>query len=500
MIKTSFQYHHHTSYDRHKMTSHYLDWQNQPVVYKDYPGIDPVLLPQDLRIQEKKLSHLLRDMETSSMAHEIDVEKLSLILHLTYSLTAKTPYSRGDLYYRSTASAGALYPTEIYVATHGVHGLEDGLLHFALHHHGLSTIRTQELSHYIVRFTKTPDQKIPILTFFLTAILFRSAWKYRDRSYRYHLLDTGHVAENLILAMKALQLRFHLSYDFDDSKVNYLLGLNEGKEIALAVACVLGPDSVSNLKEEDVDRLPEDIRNASRVAENEIDYPVIKEIHGASSQISSKRDYESSMIHELGLNSNSWEKILPPDPWPEVMNYPEAVFNRRSRRNFVKQAIPSPYIMALLDSLCLIENTDYQQTICIGFLASHIEDLASGFYLLDTDMNSMGLVAPGSFVERMAHVCLDQVWLSNAAIHFLFLGNLELLDRTWGMRGYRYAMMTAGRLGERLYIAATAMGLGCCGIGAFYDPEAVELLGLNNASRLLYLVAVGRVKNVIGLK
>ena len=24
------------------MTGHYLDWQNQPVVYKDYPGIEPV--------------------------------------------------------------------------------------------------------------------------------------------------------------------------------------------------------------------------------------------------------------------------------------------------------------------------------------------------------------------------------------------------------------------------------------------------------------------------
>jgi nitroreductase len=68
------------------------------------------------------------------------------------------------------------------------------------------------------------------------------------------------------------------------------------------------------------------------------------------------------------------------------------------------------------------------------------------------------------------------------------------LQRAWGPRGYRYAMMTAGRLGQRLYIAATAMGLGCCGIGALYDGEARELLGLNESSRLLYLVAVGVVK------
>jgi nitroreductase len=57
-------------------------------------------------------------------------------------------------------------------------------------------------------------------------------------------------------------------------------------------------------------------------------------------------------------------------------------------------------------------------------------------------------------------------------------------------------MLTAGRLGERLYLAATALGLGCCGIGAFYDFEAVELLDLKKESRLLYLVAVGPVKSI----
>ncbi len=96
----------------------------------------------------------------------------------------------------------------------------------------------------------------------------------------------------------------------------------------------------------------------------------------------------------------------------------------------------------------------------------------------------------------MAHVCLDQAWLANAAVHFVFMTNLHTLDRVWGARGYRYAMMTAGMMGERLYLVAEAMGLGCCGIGAFYDSEAAEILNLNTESRLLYLVAVGVVKGL----
>jgi nitroreductase len=107
------------------------------------------------------------------------------------------------------------------------------------------------------------------------------------------------------------------------------------------------------------------------------------------------------------------------------------------------------------------------------------------------------MVTSGLFTDQMARICLDQAWLAGAAVHFLFMADLKVLDQMWGPRGYRYAMMTAGRLGQRVYLATTAMGLGCCGIGAFYDMEAANLLGLNKESRLLYLVAAGPVKSGI---
>jgi SagB-type dehydrogenase family enzyme len=129
-----------------------------------------------------------------------------------------------------------------------------------------------------------------------------------------------------------------------------------------------------------------------------------------------------------------------------------------------------------------------------GLLAGGIEGMAPGLYLVDTPAKSFALAAAGSFIDPMTDICLNQAWLKNAAIHVLFMANLALIDRTWGARGYRYAMLNAGRLGQRLYLQATAMGLGCCGIGALYDKEAADLLGLNPTSRLLYLVGVGRVK------
>ena len=485
------------------MTPHYLDWQNQPSVFKDYPGVAPLSLPSDLSLPEEKLSALLRSVQVRETVQEMDVEALSLILRMAHTLTAKARSAGGDYYFRSVASAGALYPTELYVATHSVRGLDDGLYHFAIHRHCLYPIRAQDISSHVVRFTQTPDNRIPHLTFFLSAIFFRSAWKYRDRSYRYHLLDTGHLLENLVQALKTLRLPAHLSYEFDDNRVNELLGLDETKEVCLAVVHFLGNDIVSETTVGEFAELPGEMRKASQVAAKEMDYPAVREFHQASASPIPEAGPESEMHHELGVVSETWTEAPLPSVWPEVMNFSEALFHRRSRRNFVKEPLSKDHVGALVDSICAEDlaaspgGAEYHRSLAIGVLAGDVEGLEPGFYLLDTTKASLGLVTSGDFIENMAHICLDQQWLGNAATHFLFLANLDLMDRTWGARGYRYAMLTAGRMGQRLYMAATAMGMGCCGIGALYDGEAAERLGLNEASRLLYLVAVGPIKSKI---
>ena len=131
-IKTAAQYHDHSSYDRGKMTGHMLDWSNQPGVFKRYEGIDPVLLPKEVLLPEKRLSRLLRQTDVKGEAGEVTVEDLSRILMVANGLTARARYADGDFYFRSAASAGALYPTEVYVSAGAIRGLDSGLYHFAV--------------------------------------------------------------------------------------------------------------------------------------------------------------------------------------------------------------------------------------------------------------------------------------------------------------------------------------------------------------------------------
>jgi len=495
MANSSLNYHLKTSYDRNKMGGHFLDWANQPNVFKDYPGIETIKLPSKIKLPEEKLSTLLqKDDRPFGNSITPDLEDLSRVLLLTYSLTAKARHSGGDFYYRSAASAGALYPTEIYLALDNLKGLNDGLYHFPIGSHGLTPIRHGNLSEYIARAILPKNENVGAVTFFFSAIFFRSSWKYRERSFRYHLLDTGHVIENMALALKSQKLPFKLTYDFNDAKVNRFLGLDESKEAALAIVQILPNRPIEYEQRIEVEDLPEKLVKTSQVAEKEIDYPLIEEIYRVTSDVMFTDEKESSMVDEMGIVPEEWTGIDMAGSWPETMNFSESIFNRRSKRNYVPKPLSDDCLTALLQGLCSSDRDPYKSSLTTGFLLGKAENHNPGFYMMDTFSGKIGLRAPGLFTETMAQVCLNQSWLTNAAIHFLFMADLEKLKNIKGDRGYRYAMMRAGRLGERLYLMATSLNLGCCGIGAYYDNEAANLLELAENSKLLYLVAVGHIK------
>jgi len=383
---------------------------------------------------------------------------------------------------------------------HGTPGLDDGLYHHSIGLEALTVLRSGNMMPNVSDALPAGRDGSPVLVFFLTSIFFRSSWKYRHRAYRYHLLDTGHLAENLLLALRAQDLPPTLYYDFDDEKVNGLLGVDSCREVCLAVVCIWGKETGGQEEPGSLKAPARSLIDASRVSAREVDYAPIRDVHTASSGVVAPTQGVPKMRHNLGLKTEPGQEISRPDTWPEVMNYAEAVFKRRSRRNFVQTELSVTRLAGLLALLCGAghEQEDARlfekEALSVGFLSGNVQDLNPGFYVLDLDQGEMALSSQGFVINKMAHVCLDQAWLANCALHFVFLTNLECLEETWGPRGYRSAMLTAGRLGQRIYLGTTAMGMGCCGIGAFYDDEAAQLLGLNEQTRLLYLVAVGPLK------
>jgi SagB-type dehydrogenase family enzyme len=81
---------------------------------------------------------------------------------------------------------------------------------------------------------------------------------------------------------------------------------------------------------------------------------------------------------------------------------------------------------------------------------------------------------------------------AQAAVVFAWAAVVDRAKQRYGERAYRYIYMDAGHAGQNLHLAATALGLGCCAIGAFFDDEVNAILGLDGLEETaVYLSVVG---------
>ena len=72
------------------------------------------------------------------------------------------------------------------------------------------------------------------------------------------------------------------------------------------------------------------------------------------------------------------------------------------------------------------------------------------------------------------------------------IGDLEGATRKYGDRGYRYVHFEAGAMGQRMYLAAEALGLGATGIGAFFDDRVHRYLEIEpDEGQVIYHFAIG---------
>jgi len=72
----------------------------------------------------------------------------------------------------------------------------------------------------------------------LSAVFQRTRWRYRERSYRYVLLEAGHIGQNVYLAATSMGLGACAVGAFLDDELNGLLGLDGSEEAALYILAV----------------------------------------------------------------------------------------------------------------------------------------------------------------------------------------------------------------------------------------------------------------------
>jgi SagB-type dehydrogenase family enzyme len=130
------------------------------------------------------------------------------------------------------------------------------------------------------------------------------------------------------------------------------------------------------------------------------------------------------------------------------------------------------------------------------YVAIHrVTGLDPGIWHLHIPDFALELVAAGDCRQALVGACLSQQFMGTAAAAFIWTGILNRARAKYRERAIRYIFLDAGHICQNLMLAATALGLGCCPVGAFFDSEVEQLVQVDGQEEVaLYLAAVGAVR------
>lgn len=399
-----------------------MDWSRQPEVFKLYPQ----------RFKRVALS---------------DNPKLSELLRLGAGVTATKIYPGGRYSLRAQPSAGALYPCELYLQAREVAGLDDGLYHYQPDTHELCFLSGLEQGG--LEAVLRDRRKVRGVMLLVTALYYRSSWKYRNRALRYCLLDSGHAAGALEAAALCMNMPFSVYLDIERSLIENCLDLR-ARELPVAVM-VSGK------------RMDEQVGRC----DIEVAYTEGTGFFTSNSFIIS--------------GFNTAVKGLVPAGGGKAMDYgysqqelSEAIQRRRSIRRFRGVPLEKEQYESLQQVVEASQPVDCGAGLNVYTVVNRVNGVKPGVYYKNS------CVRAGDYSGRVGYLCLEQSLCAASGVTlFITADDSRYLQNMFG----------AGFLGQRIYLHATLKGYGCSGIGAFYDREVSEFL--NTGNNVLYALTMG---------
>jgi len=379
-------------------------------------------------------------------------------------------------YVRSNPSSGNLHPVETYVL------VNNSLYHYDAMSHSLE----QRGANATAPVAGSKDAVVVLLS----AISWREEWKYGLRGPRYTYLDAGHAIGAVLQAARAFGWTGYIADHLSDAELAALLGINDSLQAPVAAIVLdrrggvaVAPDATGDVTWYGAAR-PLAARSWSHPAADAL-------VSAVSKPATPRRPYV--------------------DEEPSLANAEAHVRLARRRRtalafakNTTTRAALFETLNAVLDETQRFEGAPATASSLLVFVHG-VDDIASGTYLVNPgELLSRVPAVPvswpldaycvseGDFRAATAAAACHQSIAGDAAFVIAFIADMgEAFDPP---APYMYPRLfwQAGALGQRLYLAATARGLGVSGIGCFFDDAVHAFVGLEDQRfQALYLAAVG---------
>lgn len=188
----------------------------------------------------------------------------------------------------------------------------------------------------------------------------------------------------------------------------------------------------------------------------------------------------------------------------ETLSLMETIKKRKSVRSFVPEPLSIGELSFLLWASTGTQRTEkgyeFRTAPSAGALypietyvvVNNVEDLEKALYHYSIRTHSLEKLKTGNFGEKTAHAALGQKMCVNAAIVLIWTAVFNRSKWKYAQRAYRYVYLDTGHIAQNLALSATSIGLGSCQIGAFFDDEINQIIGVDGAEEsVLYLSVVG---------
>jgi SagB-type dehydrogenase family enzyme len=454
------------------------------------------------------LSEGLEAVPESQVQPPQDLKTLSSWLFMADGLSAKFDTAAPQLA-RTCPSSGALYPFEIYIAAFAIDGLEPGLYHYNIRDFSLCKLRDGAVTLATIKrgrpdlnFLKGVPGAILVSTNF-----WRSAWRYRQRGYRMALLDTGHMVQNLVAAANGLGIATMPRLQMNDKTMRELIGIDPDVKFGNA-ECVQAMVVWATPAKNPLIESPAIGQRAELPAIERA--PLSQTFVPYGSIVATHEDCVAPGVALREIRSPLTElSPVPLDSLSAAPNYTEkpqggpsmrqVLMTRRSTRAFAERSISRDQFLAINrmafrggSVFPMMPDGPHAALVRPYWIAHIVAGMDSGIYYYDPATDGLISLSRGNFHSKSAWLCVEQKICGQASALCFLMSDLRTLTAGAGPDAYRLAHIEAGLVGQRMYLAAHALGLGCVGIGAFYDEEVKGFLSLTGTGwDPIYALAIG---------
>lgn len=511
-IEIAFDYHQAThNQDSIQSTSgSEIEWNADWRRSKDYGFATPILLepPSEDKLGAPASVMLSTGSPRAAEDGQLTIEDIGLILYHSYGITGTKRHGDAVFRLRSAPSAGAVYPVELYVLNQEIKDLPAGLYHYNPERFTLLRLRSGDcrgqLASHLARNSDDPA-KIYLL---VTVMFWRPAEKFGDPSYRYSLLDTGHVISNFIAVLDGLGYGARIAGAFHDEATNSLIHVSDDLESMMAVVEIGKGDPCADEGKQSNCRTELSGFWGPRPARTS-PHPQMHCLHSSGhlweDQLIAMKGEKLSISAGQSDPGNNRNRSF--DRFGKLLanaDLGEVLARRRSSRGFngdkidseklqtILASLPKPYGADWINSSTGNDGIIYDKQAEIFVAVNAVSEMENGLYRCEYESGGLHPVFLENARERILAACGGQALAAKAGAVLFIAPKLRSFLEKFGNRGYRYAGMHSGILGGRAYLTATALGVGVTGIASVDDKVANELVSADGRdTAVFYAIALG---------